>query len=366
MLFSMEPSRNDCALPQVRRWAGDIGHSNVPGPCVRRLPSPGFAPRKPPVVPRALVGSLLLALGGLAAGQEVDTPIRVNPSPLPEGAGLAASFPGDQGIAQHPAVRFADDFETGPLTPRWDDVRNPKDAVLQWGRPEAPAFLGRRCLRVEAHLDRDTGGGLTRWFESAPRVFVRFYTRFVSPCDAIHHFVTLRANRGLQGADRWSGFGGAGEKPAGDERFSTAVEPWTDWGRWPAPGRWHFYSYWYRMRRAPDGRYWGNTFEVPEAPLIPPDRWVCVEFMLQHNTPGQSDGEQAFWIDGRLMGHWTGIAWRRTGALRANALTLESYVTDRWARQPTNIIEFDNVVVATRYIGPAVPSPVESGSLRSK
>ena len=307
---------------------------------------------------------MLMTLATWAVAEEVDPPTRVASSPLPEGPGLAASFPGDQGIAAHPAVRFADDFESGPLALRWDDVRNPNGAVLGWARPDGPAFLGQRCLRVEAHLDRDTGGGLTRWFESAHRIFVRFYTRFVPPCDAIHHFVTLRANRGWKGADRWSGFGGAGEKPAGDERFSTALEPWTNWRRWPAPGKWHFYSYWYRMRRAPDGRYWGNTFEVPEAPLIPPDRWICVEFMLQHNTPAESDGEQAFWVDGRLMGHWTGIAWRRTEVLMANALTLESYVTDRWARQLTNIVEFDNVVVATGYIGPAAPFHGKSGPAR--
>ena len=77
------------------------------------------------------------------------------------------------------------------------------------------------------------------------------------------------------------------------------------------------------------------------------------EFMLKHNTPGQSDGEQAFWIDGRLLGHWTGINWRKTESLKANALTLESYVTDRWTKNTTNIVYFDNVVIAREYIGPA-------------
>jgi hypothetical protein len=82
------------------------------------------------------------------------------------------------------------------------------------------------------------------------------------------------------------------------------------------------------------------------------DRWICAEFMLKHNTPGERDGEQAFWIDGRLMGHWRGINWRTTPGLMANALTLESYVTDRWTKHPTNIVHFDNVVIAREYIGP--------------
>jgi hypothetical protein len=36
----------------------------------------------------------------------------------------------------------------------------------------------------------------------------------------------------------------------------------------------------------------------------------------------------------------------------ANALTLESYFTDRWTKNPVNVVYFDNVVVARRYIGP--------------
>ena len=144
--------------------------------------------------------------------------------------------------------------------------------------------MGKRCLQVEAHLGQDTGGGLTKWFEPAETVFIRFYTRFDPACDYVHHFVTLRANKGLQGGDRWSGFGGAGIKPEGTERFSTAIEPWGDWGRWPAPGRWNFYSYWHEMEAPRTGKYWGNSFIVPTA-RHSARRWICVEFMLKHNTP---------------------------------------------------------------------------------
>lgn len=130
-------------------------------------------------------------------------------------------------------------------------------------------LLGRHSLRVEAHLSQDTGGGLTKWFEPSDRVFIRFYTKFDEQCDYVHHFVTLRANRGQRGGDKWSGFGGAGLKPAGDERFSTAIEPWGDWGRNPPLGRWNFYSYWHEMQASGDGKYWGNSFAVPEVSVIP-------------------------------------------------------------------------------------------------
>jgi hypothetical protein len=106
------------------------------------------------------------------------------------------------------------------------------------------------------------------------------------------------------------------------------------------------------MSESPDGKYWGNSFLPEEGAAIPRDRWICAEFMLRHNTPGERDGEQAFWIEGRRMGHWRGISWRRSPELLANALTLESYVTDRWTKNPTNVVIFDNLVIAREYIGP--------------
>ncbi len=294
-----------------------------------------------------------------ARGADEGSGLRINlvdksKSELPSGPGLAAAFPRDVGLKASAEVIFADDFESGNLGAGWDEIGNKKGKVLELVSPGPDARFGQRCLRVEAHLGEDTGGGLTRWFESAATIFVRFYTRFDARCDYVHHFVTLRANKGMRGGDRWSGFGGAGLKPEGSERFSTALEPWGNWGRWAAPGRWNFYSYWHEMETSKDGKYWGNSFAVPTAALIPRDRWICAEFMLKHNTPGRPDGEQAFWIDGVLLGHWKGINWRKTDQLTANALTLESYFTDRWTKNPTNIVSFDNVVIARRYIGPTL------------
>ncbi len=279
-------------------------------------------------------------------------PNRAAESALPSGAGLAASHRADGGIQAHPAVLFADDFEEGALGARWDESDAARSKALSFA-PTGSAVCGERCLKVEARLGENHGGGLTKWFASAPRVFVRFYVRFAGDCDYVHHFVTLRANRGLRGGDKWSGFGGAGLRPTGDERFSTALEPWGNWGRWPAPGKWNFYSYWHEMRVSPDGKFWGNSFLPEPQEVIPKGRWICAEFMLHHNTPGKPDGEQAFWIDGRLLGHWQGVNWRQSETLQANALTLESYVTDRWTKHPTNVVYFDNLVIAREYIGPA-------------
>ena len=273
-------------------------------------------------------------------------------SNLPSGKGFAAGV-SPEALKTHAAVIFREDFEEGDMGARWDEVGNPAGTVLSFSSPGEGEGLGKRCLQVRAELGKNTGGGLTKWFEPVDTVFVRFYTRFEEGCDYIHHYVGLRGNKGLTGADKWSGFGQAGLKPVGDEKFSTRIEPWGNDGQWAPPGRWNFYSYWHEMKPSGDGKYWGNSFAVPAAPLIDHGKWIGVEFMLKHNTPGQPDGEQAFWIDGVLQGHWKGINWRKTGNLKANALNLESYVTDRWTKNPVNIVSFDEVVVARAYIGPA-------------
>lgn len=270
---------------------------------------------------------------------------------LPQGEGLAAAYKGDAGIERHPKVVFADDFESG-TTKRWDEVRNPGGKVLSFVAGSDARF-GKRSLRVTATLGENTGGGVTKWYEPCDPVYLRFYARFAADCDYVHHFCTLRANKGLRGGDRWSGFGGAGQKPRGDERFSTALEPTGNWGRLPPPGRWNFYSYWHKMKPSPDGKYWGNAFPAADQKDIPRNKWICCEFMLRHNMPGKADGEQAMWIDGKLQGHWTGIDWRTSPTLWANAFTLESYVTDRWTKNKVNVVDFDDVVIAKEYIGPA-------------
>ena len=274
-------------------------------------------------------------------------------STLPSGLGFASKFGWDKDLGRDSRVLFFEDFETAEFRQRWGDVRDDEGEVLE--RIEVPLNspdVGNHALQITSNLEKNTGGGLTVWFESRPKLFIRFYVKFDKDCDYIHHFCTLRANVANRGRDAWSGFGGAGVRPDGTERFSTAIEPFGDWGKLTPPGKWNFYSYWYEMSASPDGKYWGNAFRPQTQPLIPRDQWICVEMMLTHNTPGQPDCEQAFWIDGKLVGHWTGIPWRKIEQLKANAFTLESYVTDRWTKQKMNRVWFDQVVIASEYIGP--------------
>jgi hypothetical protein len=196
----------------------------------------------------------------------------------------------------------------------------------------------------------------------------------------VHHFVHLG---GYRPATNWPQ-GGAGERPRGDERFTVGIEPWGQHGKWPAPGGWNFYPYWSEMKASGDRKYWGNAIPPVSPALIPRDQWQCVEIMLKCNTTGDArDGELALWLDGKLTanilpgtprGEWTGMGfqplqeggtpfegfrWRTTPELKVNFFWLLFYVTENATRQagikdpnPVNRVWFDDVIVATSYIGP--------------
>lgn len=301
---------------------------------------------------RALVIWLLVS-GGVAA---VPPPATMVP-------GLAAQYPGDAGVAGDAAVLFAEDFESGDLK-RWDDVRGTAEVV------GTEKHGGRASVQMEMVRGRNTGGDAKKWFSpGADTVHVRFYVKFSANYRYNHHFVTLLAN---QPRNRWSAFGKAGLKPNGTDYFSAGMEPAFGWGENPPPGEVNLYTYFMDMERDPKmDKYWGNGF-FPPGPdkgkaggpqrVIPElDRWQCWEFMIQANSAaGVADGRQAMWLEGRLVAEFSGLRWRETPDLKVNCLWLQHYGFD--PGDPTKrywperqCVWFDDVVVATRYIGPMTP-----------
>jgi hypothetical protein len=272
---------------------------------------------------------------------------------------LSSRYPGDRGIEKDPAVLFADNFESGGLK-KWNDVGGSAMVTNE------SAHGGSRCVRMEMVRGQNTGGDAKKWFmPGADKVFVRFYVKFSEDYQYCHHFVWLGAN---ERTNKWSAFGKAGLKPDGTY-FSTGMEPWFAWGKNPPPGEVNFYSYYLDMEIDKKmNKYWGNGFFPPgpgkgEAAgpqrVIPPlNRWQCWEFMIEANSaPEKADGKQAMWIDGRLAAEFSGIHWRNHDDLKINCLWLEHHGYDSsdptksfWKQHQT--VWFDDVVVATRRIGP--------------
>jgi hypothetical protein len=243
-------------------------------------------------------------------------------------------------------VVFAEDFEAFDRK-RWDDVAHPGALEIVPGGPSGKGS----CVQITATLGKDTGSHLYKMLDPGLDVcHLRFHVKFEKEHEYIHHFVHLC---GYKPATRWPQ-GGAGERPAGDRRFSTGIEPWGNWGKAPPPGLWHFYSYWHEMKPAKDGKFWGNHFEPdPPVPVVR-DRWIAVEIRLACNTaPDKADGEQAVWIDGQPAGRWGGIRWRTDPALKVNGIWILDYITENAARQndvtsprTVNRLWFDDIVVS--------------------
>lgn len=324
---------------------------------------------------------------------------------LPEGAGLAAKYPRDAGIAKDPAVLLAEDFEEGEIADlpnRWDEVKNPGDRALAWSDDVVPGSHGKRSLRVTARVPEDTGGHLFKALaRTADTAFARFHVKFPdTPPDRagyVHHFVWLG---GRNPQVRWPD-PKAGTRPEGHAAFNVAIEPWGLGGRVPPPGAWNFYVYWHEMKVSADGRHWGNGIHPVEEQRVPRDRWQCVEFMVKLNSVtarkgapdgAADDGELALWLDGKLVAHvakgvrrgpWSGMGfhllrdggepfeglrWRTSKDLRVSNFWLEHYVTAEALRRcgvkepyAPNSVLFDDVVVATEYVGPVAAKAAAPG-----
>jgi len=310
-----------------------------------------------------------------SAGAEADA--------LPEGPGLSARYPGDAGLERDPAVLFAESFESGTLeeiSKRWGNESNQDRKVLSLAADTPPGSPGKRSLGMTATLGENTGGHLyTRLPREVDRAFARFYVKFAADAGYLHHFVHFGGYRPPTTYPQ----GGAGTRPEGSERITVGIEPYGDYGRHPPPGIWNLYAYWQEMKISADGKYWGNSLKPARPAAVPRDRWQCVEIMLALNTPGEPDGEAALWLDGKLTARfrrgarrdqWTGMGfslveeggepfegfrWRSSADLKINFFWLLDYVTENAPRQnrvtkpnPVHRVWFDDIVVATSYVGP--------------
>lgn len=328
------------------------------------------------------------SLAALRAAPGTDSPMS------PEG--IASRYPGDIGIKDDPAVVFVEDFETGgiaDLRGRWTSVNNKDGRVLEFVEDRVPGGAGGRSLQMTATRGHNTGGDLwKRLPEGHDRLHARFYVKFAEDAPYVHHFVALGAQRDTMPYPNPQ----AGSRPDGDKRFYAFM----DLGRREnidPPGHWFMYTYWCRMRsfETPEGEgktFWGNPFGPAEPLQAARGRWQCVEFMIKCNSaPDGSDGELAFWFDGVKADHWgpgshagtwvrdkfftsgpfntdpkpfEGFLWRTDEGLKINAFWLEYYLASVFERnwQPSDPdlpynsevgrVRFDNIVLATDYIGP--------------
>ncbi len=323
-----------------------------------------------------------------------------------EERGLSAGYPGDVGIQKDPEVVMVEDFEArsvAEIGKNWSDISNHDGTALTISDDIPPGSSGKQSLKITATPGKDTGGHLFKVLKPGyDQLYIRFYVKFAADHGFLNHFVKLQ---GSINPPNWTE-GEAGHKHV--ESFSTGLEPQkASYHTYPPvpfapPGIWHFYSYWPEMRswQNPDGSgtsFYGNDFEPKTPAIVPRDQWQCVEFMVKMNSsPEKSDGEQAFWIDGKLKGHFApgsvkgywmrevfrlddekgnpfeGMRWRTDPRININKVWLLHYVNfsegtkeanaeylaahpDSKINLASSTVLFDHLVVARKYIGPITP-----------
>jgi hypothetical protein len=271
--------------------------------------------------------------------------------------GLAAKYPGDRGIADDAAVLFHDDFESGDLGVKWDDVSRrvgrgvttATEPVSAETRPQIAR--GKRSAKVQLNVDGYEDVTLIKWLRPGhDELFMRHYVRYGNDYGYHGH-----GGSGFMADGGTGGFKGAGKAPEGDKFFWATLEPIGP-REWKPPGALIFYAYWWKMK--PDGRgnHWGNWFRPTPDQVPELETWTCVEWRVKTNMPGEENGELDCWINGKKCGEFRQINWRSSDSLKINkvqlSLWLEPSAYARTGGGTTRTLWYDDVVVATKYIGP--------------
>ncbi|MCA9218006.1 MAG: hypothetical protein KDB27_33275 [Planctomycetales bacterium] len=309
--------------------------------------------------------------------------------PAARAQGIASQYAGDKGIENDPKVVFAENFENrdfAEIAKRWETVRH--DGIMSL-TPDVPKnSSGKQSLLMSQLAEKGTGGDLYRRLDQGyEKLYTRMYVKFADDCEPMHHFGTCVG--GNNPSTPWPSVR-AGQPTDGNKAFWVGIEPFGN--RW----QWDYYTYWCDMRGSPPrGQTWGNSFVHNDQLKVKRGDWICVEVMVKMNDLGETNGEMALWIDGKQVSHlgkgfprgkWVfdkfypgeqgqGVVWnpakgdreyfetapggdpfegfrfRTNEALNANFVWLYVYIT-KGTRGHANRVWFDDVVVATDYIGP--------------
>src|SRR6266508_2446807 len=108
--------------------------------------------------------------------------------PMPRD-GLAALYPGDEGMERDPRVLFMDDFEGTPRIAGWMKPGGWFDGV-KFGpglgmeiTDRVPSAGGKRCLQYNLKSGKKSSGGMFRLFKPRECVYLRYYRMFEKTWD---------------------------------------------------------------------------------------------------------------------------------------------------------------------------------------
>ena len=306
----------------------------------------------------------MVVLGGALFGGVADAQA---PPPLPAGnTGIAASYPNDAGIAANANVLFADGFESYTSASQLTGSGN-YDNYYQGSNiafDTSTFFGGTKALRMRMPA---TGSEVSNAIVKniSPKrdaLFMRVYARYQPTYAGVNS-----AHNGLRITGNYTG---PGRRPNGSDFFLVNIEN-SKWGSEAEPGYTHAYVYhpeqddvygehWFPDGSTSNGSQSFGQYFVARPKVIPArGAWICYELLVQMNTPGSRNGRVAVWQDGSLVADWQNVRFRDVDTVKIDQIQLEnggqgsSQVNDKW---------YDNLVIATSYIGPmgsggVVPKP---------
>lgn len=270
--------------------------------------------------------------------------------------GLAAKSSFDKGLRSDASVIFSTDFESEKWAAEWTNAGHLKviDTVDADPRRRFEPLRGK-ALRVR--IAEGSTGALNTTFKfmreigkEPEEIFVRYYLRLASDWNQ-----TLQGGKmpGISGTYGVAGWGG---------RKSDGTNGWSARGSFhlsiprdnPLGGLHPIGTYCYHADM--QGRYgniwlWQNDYRG----FLESNRWYSIEQYLKLNTPGKKNGIIRAWVDGRLAFEKSDIRFRHVDSLKIEQVWMNVYHGGTKPSPYDQHLYIDNVVIATKYIGPMKP-----------
>jgi len=307
----------------------------------------------------AAVAASLAACGG-------GTPPAHDGNTTGSGGGIAAQYPGDVGIGGDPRVLFADDFESYATV---DQLQGPWDAIyhlVDLTRTADDVYFGAQAVEMTApQQSTELSNGIAKMLPATQDVvYLRYYSKFETTFD-----ITGSSHNGgdISAGYYVDGNATPGIPADGTNKYLISYEDWRGEVSDASPGLQNVYIYHPEQRTNygdhffPNGDVMPNTSIpgnfgpefVPRTNVTPElGRWYEYEVMLRANTPGIRDGRITCWMDGEVIADFTNLRLRDIATLKIDRIGLSLHFGDNSTGETRKW--YDNVVVATEYIGPLV------------
>ncbi|PTN11627.1 polysaccharide lyase [Nitrosomonas aestuarii] len=276
--------------------------------------------------------------------------------------GIAWDYPADQNLAEHPDVIIAEQFNAqrglfnSSANTDWqshlDDTSGYNNYRIVDTAYDSDRFKPLDGSALQIEFNQKTNYGFTGHYRfknlighEPEQMYFRYYLRFGDnwrPTDggklpgfAGTYNTAGWGGRAVDGYNGWSARGLFFLEASSNSTFEGAIP---------------LGNYVYH----PDSNtnYGENVSWNSAINLLQKNRWYAIEQYLKLNDPDKSNGQLTVWIDGKKVLDKTDFRFRKTDQLKIENLWLNFYHGGIDKPRSTFYLYIDNLVIATRYIGP--------------